>query len=364
MTETTDALSDGLSVEITGAMARVTLDLPKALNALTARMRARLGEGLSRFSRDPQVYCAVIRSTHPNVFSAGSDVREVIESDRIGRERARRLFRDEYALNWQCECFSKPTISLIDGMVMGGGVGISLYGTHRVAGEGYRFAMPEAKIGLFPDVGTCHAFARMPDGIGMYLGLTGNAIGRADAYRLGLATHVIPAHRFAGIEAELADVQPVDTVLDARHEEPGAGELERHRETIARAFTAPSVLEIVARLEDTSGADADWARQTAAEVRRRSPMSLAITFRHIREAIARDLRETLHVDYRLACRSLDGHDFHEGVRALISEKDNAPSWWPERIEDVTAAAVEAQFDPMGAGELVLPTRQEMQAARV
>lgn len=169
-----------------GSVAVVTLDRPRALNALTSAMRAALAAWFPAFARDPQVYAVVLRSTSPKAFSAGSDVREVIALGRSDQEAARRAFREEYALNWQIECFSKPTVALIDGMVMGGGVGISLYGTHRVAGEGYRFAMPETMIGLFPDVGVCHAFARMPGHMGTYLGLTGRTIGRADAYALGL----------------------------------------------------------------------------------------------------------------------------------------------------------------------------------
>ena len=148
-----------------------------------------------------------------------------------GRTRmvdARRALAAEYALNWPLDCFTKPTVSLIDGLVVGSGVGISLYGTHRVAGERYRFAMPETGIGLFPDDGVAYVFAQMPDMIGMYLALTGRAVGSADAYNLGLLTHCIPAGQFGEIRAAIRDADPVDPVLDARHEDPGPGELEAH----------------------------------------------------------------------------------------------------------------------------------------
>ncbi len=353
-----------IRVAIEGAMALVTLDRPRALNALTIKMREDLVTSFKRFSRDPQIYCAVVQSEHPKAFSAGSDVREVLAIAREDKAAARRAFRDEYALNWHHECFSKPTISLINGIVMGGGVGISLYGTHRVAGEGYRFAMPETRIGLFPDVGICHAFARMPAEIGVYLGLTGAMVGAADAYRLGLVTHVIPGDAFADIKRELADVQPVDTVLDSRHVEPdGPGELAARTGTIATCFSAPTVSEIVRRLETVGGPDVDWARATAADLRTRSPMSLAVTLEYIRRAKAMDLKEVLETDYRIACRCLDGHDFAEGVRAALVDKDNAPAWRPGRIEEVTAEMVEDYFKPLGEGELVLATRAEMQALR-
>lgn len=355
--------TDELKIAIEGAMALVTLDRPKALNSLTSAMRARLVEGLIAFSRDPNVYCAVIHSTHPKAFSAGSDVREVIDLARSDMARARQTFRDEYSLNWHCECFSKPTVSLIGGMVMGGGAGISLFGTHRVAGEGYRFAMPETKIGLFPDVGVCHVFARMPSEIGLYLGLTGAVIGRADAYALGLVTHCIPETEFANIRAELADVQPVDVVLDSRHADPGESPLLAHADTISRCFSAPTVEEMLMRLDGTQGEDRAWAQSVAADLRARSPLSLKVTHRHIRESKSRDLRETLIADYRLACRFLEGRDFYEGVRAVLIDKDNAPRWKPERFEDASAAMVSSYFESLGAGEMSLATREEMQAMR-
>lgn len=358
-----EAAAEDLSIEVKGALALVTLDRPKALNALTSAMRQRLAESLPKFSRDPQIYALAIRSASPKAFSAGSDVREVVAWGRDDMARARRAFGDEYALDWLCECFSKPTVSLIDGMVMGGGVGISLYGTHRVAGTGYRFAMPETLIGLFPDVGVCHAFARMPDEIGMYLGLTGRTIGRADAYALGLVTHCIPAAHFDAITAELAEAWPVDPALDCRHEDPGPGELAPLAEIIAQCFGAPSVLEILARLESVRGAAKPWADEVMADLRSRSPLSLVITHRHIREAKTRDLRQTLEMDYRLACRCLDDHDFFEGVRAALVDKDQKPRWRPERLEDVTNDMVDAYFAPLAEAELDLPSRDDVQAAR-
>lgn len=357
------AIPDDLKVEMRGATAVITIDRPKALNALTTAMRARMAEAFPRFARDPMLYAVIIRSASPKAFSAGGDVREITHWGRTDIELARKSFRDEYALNWALECFSKPTISLIDGMVMGSGVGISSFGTHRVAGEGYRFAMPETQIGLFPDVGACHVLARLPDEIGMYLALTGRSIGRADAFALGLATHCIPVAAFEDIAGEIADVQPVDPVLDSRHQDPGPGEIEPYRATIARCFAAETVEAILWRLGTVEGATREWAEAVAAELRKRAPLSLKVTHRHVREARARDLRQTLQIDYRLACRFLAGHDFYEGVRAQLVDKDGAPRWRPDRIEDVTEAMIEDYFAPMGAAELVLPTRQEMQQAR-
>lgn len=354
---------DALRVEVVGAMALITLDRGKALNALTVAMRAALSEALWRFARDPQVYAVVMHSTSPRAFCAGADVREVIGLAREDMGAARACFREEYALDWQWECFSKPTLPLINGMVMGGGVGVTQYGTHRVAGEAYSFAMPETQIGFFPDVGMAHVLGRLPDRVGMYLGLTGRSVGRADAYALGLVTHCIASEHFEAIRSEVADAWPVDPMLDTRHVDPGPGELDAYRDVIDECFSAPSVEEILARLDAIEGAEQAWARETAADLRHRSPLALKIAHRHIRQSATRDLRQTLEADYRLVCRVLLGHDFNEGVRAALLDKDGAPCWQPGRLEDVSAAMLDACFAPLGADELVLPTREEMQAAR-
>jgi len=356
--------AEELLVEQSGSLAIITLNRPRALNALNAAMRKKLAAAYPRFARDPQIYAVVIQSASEKAFSAGGDVRELVRWGRDDRQQARRAFADEYALDWLHECFSKPTISLIDGAVMGSGVGITLYGTHRVAGPKYKFAMPETAIGLFPDVGVAYALARMPDAIGMYLGLTGRLIGAADAYALGLLTHCIPPERYEEIKTALVDTWPVDPLLDERHVDPGPRALAPYTGLIARCFSAPTVEEIIARLGEIGGAERDWAHGVVDDLKARAPLSLKVTHRHIRDAAARDLRQTLMIDYRLACRFLDGRDFYEGVRAALIDKDGKPGWQPGRLEEVTPAMVEDYFASMGSGELVLPTRQEMQAARV
>ena len=352
-----------IDIRVEGALALVTLQRARALNALTAQMRAAIAARLPGFARDAQVYAMAIRSASPKAFCAGGDVRETIAWWREDPDKARRALADEYRLDWQLECFTKPTVSLIDGIVMGSGVGLSIFGTHRVAGEGYRFAMPETAIGLFPDVGVAHVLAHLPDEVGTYLGLTGRTIGRADAYELGLATHCISREQFAAILAGLSDADPVDPLLDDLHQEPEAGELSPWRDLIANAFSAATVAEIRERLTRIAGGGGGFAEGILADLDKRSPLSLAVTLRHIRDAQALDLRQTLQVDYRLVCRFLEDHDFHEGVRAALIDKDNAPRWRPASLADVSEARVESYFAPMGGDELVLPTRQEMQLVR-
>ena len=343
------------------AAACVTLNRPSALNALTTPMRAAIAQAFPRWSRDPEVYAVVIQSTSDRAFCAGGDLREMADWGKNRRADAVRSLAEEYALCWLLECFSKPTVSLIDGMVMGSGVGISLYGTHRVAGEGYRFAMPETGIGLFPDDGVAWAFARMPDEVGMYLALTGRTVGRADAYRLELVTHSIPARRFGEISAALADADPVDPVLDERHEDPGPGELDGLRATIARCFSQPSVGGIIESLQDVRGAEAEWAQGVIKDLSARSPTSLEITHRHVRAARDMDLRSTLIQDYRLACRCLENHDLYEGIRAALIDRDRTPAWQPGRLAEVSSAVIEGYFASLGPAELELPSRVAMQA---
>ncbi len=350
-------------IESRGAAAVMSFDRPRALNALTTEMRATMAAAMPRIARDPLLYCLVLRSDNPKAFSAGGDVRELVAWGKSDPERGRRAFADEYRLNWTLECFTKPTISLIDGMVMGSGVGVTLFGTHRVAGEGYRFAMPETAIGLFPDVGAAHAFSRMPDGIGLYLGLTGRTIGRADAFHLGLATHCIPAAEHAAIIEALSGAYPVDQVLDARHQDPGPSELLARRDVIRHCFSAGSVIEILTRLDGVGAADAEWAQGVRRELLTRSPTSLALTFRHIRASASLDLDAVLEVDYRLASRCLDGHDFAEGVRAALIDKDGKPQWQPATLAEVSDSSIAAYFAAMPDGGLALTPRDQIQTLR-
>ncbi len=362
---TTEANGSGLAIGQQGALAVVNLQRPAARNALTVAMRAQIAAEIPKWARDPQIYALAIGSTVPGTFSAGGDVREILALAAGDPEGARAALAAEYTLNWLLECFSKPTVSLIDGPVMGTGAGITIYGTHRVAGERYAFAMPEVRIGFFPDDGLAFVLSRIPDFIGMYLGLTGRRIGRADAYRLGLATHCVAESDFGSICAALADAQPIDPLLESVHRDPGPAEIDTWREVIARCFSAESVAEIRARLGAETGTAGRWAAGVLADLDRASPLALVLTHRHILEARARDLRQVLTIDFRLAVGLLNGHDFREGVRATFIEKDGVARWRPAALAEVTPGLVERLFHPRQSGEeLILPTRQEMQAARI
>ncbi|CFX49279.1 Enoyl-CoA hydratase [Candidatus Filomicrobium marinum] len=355
---------EGVTVSENGALGLITLNRPQVLNVLNTPMKARLAEAFPAFARNPDIYAAAIEAAGERAFCAGGDVRESVSAARSDMPAARVAFKREYELIWLLECFSKPTVSLISGIVMGSGVGLTAFNTHRVAGERYKFAMPETAIGLFPDVGIAYVLARLPHEIGTYLGLTGRAISRSDAFKLGLATHCIPESEFDAIKAGLSEAWPVDTLLDERHSDPGPGELEPYNELIAKCFATDTVEEIIGRLKAASGPHAEWAQAVVADLEKQAPLSLKVTLRHIREARAMDLRQTLGVDYKLACRFLEDSDFREGVRAVLIDKDNKPNWQPADLSGVTAEMVAHYFSQLTDDGLDLPTRSEMQAARV
>jgi enoyl-CoA hydratase len=346
-----------IAIRALAAAGVVVLNRPGAFNALTEGMRTAIAAALVRWARDPEIYAVVIKSAHPGAFCAGADARALAAS--AAKRAARAQLAQSYALAWQLECFTKPTVSLIDGAVMGGGIGISLYGTHRVAGRRYLFALPEVGLGLIPDHGVCHVLARLPHEVGLYLALTGEGIGAADAYRLGLVTHLIAREEHPVIEAALAAADTVDPLLDERHQDWGPGRLEPHLPAIAHCFSAASVAEIRARL---GRLETPWARQALQELALASPEALEATYEHIRAARVLDLRETLTRDFRAGWRLIERADLPaQGGSgplgpALAREGDG-----PERSAQDRGPVVRGSyFAPLGEDELRLPTRARMQ----
>ncbi len=352
--------AEGLACERQGALGLVTLARPEKRNALTIAARAKLAENLPKFARDPLVYAVVVRSAVEGIFCAGGDVVGMAALADQDMEAAEKALGDEIALVWLAECFTKPTVSLIDGPVMGGGNGISRFGTHRIAGESYSFAMPETGLGFIPNNGLAHTFARLPKDIGMYLALTGEHLGAADAFHLGLATHCIPAAEFEAIMAALADAEPVDALVDSRHCDPGPAPIMAHADVITRTFGAGTVAEIALRLERDQGAHATWAEATRARLLARSPTALAVAHRLVREASSMQLNEVLELEHALACRMMELPDIHAGVRAQLIARGERPVWRPSRIEEVSAAMLDAIFSSPEAHHIQLPTRQNMQ----
>lgn len=337
------------------ALLRLTLDRPEAWNALTRDMKRAFSEALKRWGTGPDIYAIALDSAFPRAFCSGADLAEFTDpAARLDEILA--VQAEETRLLWQFECCVKPIVSLIDGVVMGSGAGISMFGTHRVAGEGYSFAMPETGIGYFPDAGATFFLGGLPDSIGVYLGLTGARVSRADAYPLGLVTHCIDRTHYDGIRAALADADPVDPLLDERHISPEPGPVARLRPAIARCFSRDTVEEIMAALDAERGSDAEWARSTQATLSKRSPASLKITLRQLRSPARLDLKQALELEYRMAVRCLARGDFQEGIRSVIRKGSAAPVWSPLTLETVRDGDVDAIFAPLGDRELSLPPR--------
>jgi len=341
-----------------GAAGLVTLNRPQALNAVTHGMVLALRAQLDSWAHDPAITRVVIQAAGERAFSAGGDIRHLYDLGKAGRtEEALQFWRDEYPLNALIKNYRKPYVALIDGIVMGGGVGVSIHGSHRVAGDRFSFAMPEVGIGFFPDVGATWFLPRMPGELGTYCGLTGERFGGADAVAAGIATHRVPSARFPALLEGLAGTVPVDAVL-AAFNEPGTdeGPILSRRAAIDRLFAGDRVEGILAALdgEAASGsADAEWAAQTAATMRTKSPLSLKIALTQVRGGKSLDFATCMRTEFRIVSRIIEGNDFYEGVRAVIVDKDNAPRWQPAPLAAVNEAAVERHFSAL-ARELELP----------
>src|SRR5215208_241433 len=239
-----------LLCERRGAAGLVTLNRPQALNALTHAMVLALSRALDAWADDPAVTRIVVTGAGERAFCAGGDIRHLYDLGKAGRhEEALRFWRDEYPLNVRIKRYPKPYVSLIDGICMGGGVGVSLHGSHRVAGDRYLFAMPEVGIGFFPDVGATYALPRLPGQTGMYLALTGERVRRADAVMLGLATHAVPSGNIEGLRQALIAGDPVEVALSRVATAPDQAPLEVERDLIDSCVPADSLTEILARLD-------------------------------------------------------------------------------------------------------------------
>ena len=334
----------GLSIAVRGAAAVVTIDRRDHRNELSIGMLESMAEALRTLGRDPMIYGVVIKSAVPGVFSASREG-DASSAVSTGNAAATHLARGRaYALCWQVECFSKPIVSLIDGPVAGTGNGLTLYGTHRVAGEHYAFRALRSSGDLVPDCGVSHALARMPHAVGRYLALTGRTIGRADAYALGLVTHCITSARFADIEGLIAEADPLDPILDGRHEDPGASPLVLDGERLQSFFGGSRLDETLARLRAARGSDRAWADAVLVDLDQRSRLALALTDEALRRAATLDIDGTLLQDFRLA--------WH-GLR-------DAPRLGSEAIAQTE---VDAFFTSLGADDLGLPPRAQMQAGR-
>jgi len=344
-----------------GRLAILTINRPLALNALTLANYRRIGPALRAWAADPLVNAVVVRGAGDRAFCAGGDVRAVYEAGRrIGgpSDLTGIFFREEYELIQRIHHFPKPYIAIIDGITMGGGAGISVNGAYRVATERTLFAMPETGIGLFPDVGATRFLNRCPGYLGRYLGMTGARLNAADALYCGFATHYVTRDRIDELMATLAATKParrpVEQVLGSFAVDSGPAPIAALQSAIDRCFVGESVeaiLDALAAEAAGGGTHAAWAQETRASLLTKSPTSLKITLRQLTIGRDYDLEAALALEYRLTQHVMASHDFYEGVRAVLIDKDQQPHWHPPTLAEVTDEVSEAYFAPIGEREL-------------
>jgi enoyl-CoA hydratase len=346
-------LHDGeVIVRAERALRRITLNRPKALNALTLDMAVTMTKFLRAWATDPEVGVVLLDGAGERGFCAGGDIRALYDAAKAKNPLPARFWSTEYHLDVLIARYPKPVIVIMDGVVMGGGVGLSAHASHRVVTERSAVAMPEVGIGYFPDIGASFLLARAPGYTGTRLALTGDRMNAADAIYCGFADVHIAAAKLSGLPSVLADCRTADDVrgrLDEMSIAPPHGHLQAAQEWIDDCYGCGEVETIVDRLRSSN---VDEARTAVATLEKVSPTSLKVTLRNIRDALSfQKVEESFQQDYRISLACIAGHDFIEGIRAAIVDKDRNPSWRPDRLADVTADIVDRHFKSVGELEL-------------
>jgi enoyl-CoA hydratase len=338
-----------LIVRQDGHAGYLTLNRPKAIHALTAAMDHAMTEALLAWQHDDSVQTVIVDHSEGRGFCAGGDIAFLRNSALTDNGVSGiRFFYEEYQLNHLMFHYPKPIVAFMDGITMGGGVGISQPAKFRVATEHTRFAMPETGIGLFPDVGGGWFLARLPGRMGQFLALTGARLDGAECLWTGLATHYLSSEALAEAKERIGHGHDAGQVLSALAEHPPEARIEAHAHHIAKHFASDRLEDIFASLEAD---DSDWAARELATIRTKSPQACKVALRQLHDSLAcKDFAENMAMELRIAARVIVLPDFAEGVRAVIVDKDNAPKWNPARPEGVTDAMIEAIFAPLPADE--------------
>jgi enoyl-CoA hydratase len=323
-----------IEFSVRGPVGHVLLNRPQALNALTHDMCRALDVQLATWTTDAAIACVVIRGAGEKAFCAGGDVRRLYDAGTAGQyEYPRAFYWDEYRLNRRIKTFPKPYIAILDGIVMGGGVGASIHGSHRIVTEHVLFAMPETGIGLFPDVGGSYFLPRLPGRIGLYLGLTGARLKAADCVHAGLATSFVPRAALPALLTALEEGRGLEQAVAAVAGDPGPAPLATQQAEVDRDFALP-----VERIRHPALAA-------------KSPTALKLAAEQLRRGAMCSFDECMRMEWRMVNGVLRGHDFYEGVRALIIDKDQKPAWRPTTLAEVDESAIAACFAPRPGDEL-------------
>ncbi|XP_074858127.1 3-hydroxyisobutyryl-CoA hydrolase, mitochondrial [Carettochelys insculpta] len=355
----TDAAAEVL-LEKRGCAGVITLNRPKALNALNLSMIRQIYPQLKMWEKDPETFLIIIKGTGGKAFCAGGDIRVIRDAGKVGDRLAQDFFREEYMLNNAIGTCQKPYVALIDGITMGGGVGLSVHGHFRVATEKTLFAMPETAIGLFPDVGGGYFLPRLSGQIGCYLALTGFRLKGRDLQKAGIATHFVESEKLPALEEDLISLKSpskenVADVLNTyqikcKIDREKEFVLDEHMDKINSLFSANSMEEIIQNLKEDGS---PFPLKQLEVINKMSPTSLKITLRQLREGASLSLQDVLTMEYRLSQACMRGHDFYEGVRAVLIDKDQVPKWKPATLEEVTDEFVDSCFKSLGSSDLKL-----------
>ncbi|XP_068715350.1 3-hydroxyisobutyryl-CoA hydrolase, mitochondrial-like isoform X1 [Montipora foliosa] len=346
-------------LEVKNKVGLITLNRPKALNALNLNMIRKICPVLQKWDVDSGVNLVVIKGTGDRAFCAGGDVRAVAEAGQKGDDLTKLFFKEEYMLNYAIGTLKTPYVALINGITMGGGVGLSVHGRFRVATEKTLFAMPETAIGLFPDVGGGYVLPRMKGKLGVYLALTGHRLKGYDVKLAGVATHFVASEKLADLESSLLGLSDpclhsIQKVLNDYDKLCSEGHkefvLEKFTHQINSCFDKQTVEDILDALEKDGS---EWALQQIEILNKMSPTSMKVTLRQLQEGSKLSLAECLKMEYRLTQRCMENSDFYEGIRAVLVDKDNCPKWKPSTLADVSKEKVDSYFESLGDRELVL-----------
>ncbi|XP_059331611.1 3-hydroxyisobutyryl-CoA hydrolase, mitochondrial [Ammospiza nelsoni] len=359
MSKQADSAAEVL-LEKKGGAGVITLNRPKALNALNLPMIQKIYPQLKTWEQDPETFLIIIKGTGGKAFCAGGDIRAITEAGKVGGKLIQDFFIGEYRLNNAIGTCKKPYVALIDGITMGGGVGVSVHGHFRVATEKTVFAMPETAIGLFPDVGGGYFLPRLSGKIGYYLALTGCRLKGRDVLKAGIATHFVESEKLPALEKDLIELkspskEKIADLLNSYHmkctiDQEKEFSLDEHMEKINSLFSANSMEEIVKKLKQDGS---PFAMKQLETINKMSPTSLKLTLRQLREGSSMSLQEVLRMEYRLSQACMKGHDFYEGVRAVLIDKDQSPKWKPAALEEVSDEFVDNCFKPLGNDDLKL-----------
>ena len=336
-----------------GRVGRIRLNRPKAIHALNTAMCEGVLEALEAWRTDDAVEAVVIDHAEGRGFCAGGDIRMLAESGAKDGAEARAFFHTEYRMNHRLFTYAKPTIAFMDGITMGGGVGISQPCDYTIATENTRLAMPETGIGLFPDVGGGWYLSRLPGRMGQYLALTGHRLDGAECYALGLATHYIASGSVETTKQRLAEMPDMlEAVLIDASTDPGRGKILAHQAEIDRLFVSDRLEDIYAALEADGS---DFAKETLATLKTKSPQTMKVSLKLLLDgATMPTFEDEMRQEYAVGARVVQRHDFLEGVRAVIVDKDNAPKWNPDTPEGVSDHVIDQIFAPLPDAEAWTP----------